>query len=231
MMKVNRRPILIASAAILLFMVALAAWAAAQIPAGAHVPLHWDAAGHVNRYGDRSEAIRTLFMLPAIALVITAVLAVIPSIEPRRSNLLKSWRAYVAVWLGVLLLEAAVQVVIVASTLAPATAGRIGGSVVIAAAGTVIAVVGNYLPKIRSNFMFGIRTPWTLTSELSWNRTHRLGGRLLVAVGLLMVAAAAFLGQRLILGFGLAVLVLAAVATLFIYSYLVWRQDPGHATG
>ena len=44
-------------------------------------------------------------------------------------------------------------------------------------------VIGNYLPKVRPNYLVGIRTPWTLTSDLSWDRTHRIGGRLFVLEG------------------------------------------------
>ena len=35
--------------------------------------------------------------------------------------------------------------------------------------------------------MVGIRTPWTLTSDLSWDRTHRVGGRLFVLEGIVFI--------------------------------------------
>ncbi len=38
---------------------------------------------------------------------------------------------------------------------------------IMAAVGVVLVVLGNYLGKLRSNFLVGIRTPWTLSSELS----------------------------------------------------------------
>lgn len=44
------------------------------------------------------------------------------------------------------------------------------------AIGVLLVVIGNWLPKIRSNFMFGVRTPWTLTSDRTWCRTHRAAG-------------------------------------------------------
>lgn len=40
--------------------------------------------------------------------------------------------------------------------------------------------LGNYMGKLRRNFWAGIRTPWTLTSDVVWERTHRLGGWLFV---------------------------------------------------
>ena len=48
-------------------------------------------------------------------------------------------------------------------------------------------MLGNLLPKIPSNFFAGIRTPWTLSSELVWRKTHRLGGIGFIIGGLLMI--------------------------------------------
>jgi uncharacterized membrane protein len=76
----------------------------------------------------------------------------------------------------------------------------------------------------------GIRTPWTLTSDRSWARTHRLGGRLFVLEGLILVVAG-------LLGIGGPVqvgLIIAGVAIIvgvaFVYSYIVWRDDPERRT-
>ena len=47
--------------------------------------------------------------------------------------------------------------------------------------------------QIRSNFMMGIRTPWTLSSDLAWEKTHRLGGWLFMVAGALMIVGSWFL--------------------------------------
>jgi len=96
----------------------------------------------------------------------------------------------------------------------------IGGGV-----GLLFMVLGNVMTTVRSNFMFGVRTPWTLTSDLAWDRTHRLVGRLWV-VGGFVVFLSSLLGRSellviVILGFVIGSLVLA-----FAYSYQVWRSDP-----
>ncbi|MCI9162182.1 MAG: SdpI family protein [Lachnospiraceae bacterium] len=44
-----------------------------------------------------------------------------------------------------------------------------------------------YLPKIQSNFYIGIKTPRTLSSDIVWRKTHRLGGKLYVACGILIL--------------------------------------------
>jgi uncharacterized membrane protein len=90
--------------------------------------------------------------------------------------------------------------------------------------GVVIALLGNYLPKTQPNWVFGVRTPWTLTSDLSWRMTHRLAGPLFVVSGMITIAMA-FLwpGAAILVLLGS---VLATAAISVVYSYLVWRRDP-----
>ena len=71
----------------------------------------------------------------------------------------------------------------------------------------------------------GIRTPWTLSSEESWERTHRVGGYLFVLLGGLLALAGILRNEMMlivVLVLGLPIDILA----LFIYSYLVWKNDP-----
>ena len=56
--------------------------------------------------------------------------------------------------------------------------------------GLLFIVLGNWMGKLRRNLIAGIRTPWTLKSDVVWQRTHRIGGRLMVALGLAVLFAA-----------------------------------------
>ena len=96
--------------------------------------------------------------------------------------------------------------------------------VMMPAVGAFIAIMGLLIPKAHPNWFVGIRTPWTLTSDLSWERTHRIGGALFVLLGLLMIATTFIVPEVAIW-----ILVAAAVAIvifLFAYSYQVWKEDP-----
>lgn len=220
----NRRPMILLSVAVVAAMLVLAAWAWAQLPADAQVPVHWGVDGRPDGFADKTVG---LFLLPGIAALIAILLAVIPSIEPRRANLERSGKPYGATWIGVMLLLGVIHVLAVGVALgAQLDVTRI----MLIAAGALFVVIGNYLPKTRPNYLLGIRTPWTLTSDLSWTRTHRVGGRLfmlegaiLVASGLLDVGSGALLG--LIIG-GLALI----VGIMFAYSYVVWKDDPARRT-
>ncbi len=216
----NLRAFLVVAAAVVAVMLAGSVWAWPQIPDDAQVPIHWGLDGQPDGFAPKAVG---LLGMPAFALVLAAVLAIVPRVEPRRDNLERSAPAYrtaitaIVVVLGVVHLAA----------IAAATGRDVEiGAVVPVTVGAVFVVIGNVLGKTRSTFLFGIRTPWTLTSERSWARTHRLGGRLMVALGLAVVVAT-ILGVRgatlfAVLGAGVA----ALVVVLFAYSYLVWRGDP-----
>ena len=221
----TNRPMLVASGAAVAIMVATSAWGWSHIPDDAQIPIHWGLDGQPDGYAPKAVG---LLALPALGLVISALLAIVPAIEPRRENLNRSAPAYRAVWLSVLGL---LVVLHGAAVVAATGAGVDMAGLVAAGVGAMFVVIGNVLGKVRSNFMFGIRTPWTLTSDRSWNRTHRLGGRLMVALGLVVVGATV-VGLR---GEPLFAIVggggLALVIAVFIYSYLAWRADPDRRSG
>ncbi|SER70056.1 Uncharacterized membrane protein [Butyrivibrio fibrisolvens] len=82
--------------------------------------------------------------------------------------------------------------------------------------GLAFVVLGNYLPKARQNYTIGIKTPWTLSNEDIWNRTHRLAGYLWVVGGITIVVFS-------LIGFTKVYLMLAIIAVMavipYIYSY------------
>lgn len=196
--------------------VTLVAWQ--KVPADAQIPIHWNAQGEVDNYGSKTFG---LLIGPGLVLGVSLLLAFFPRVEPRGENLLQSQKAYKVVWGLVLVFMLGLHLI--------TTSAALGKNINMAtmmsfALGVLFMAIGNYMGKIRSNFMFGIRTPWALSSEVSWNKTHRLGGRLFFLVGLL-VFASAFL-QRGNLSFGLLIggLFITLVLT-YAYSYWVWKQD------
>lgn len=223
--KVGPRPFvvpLVVSLLVTAVMFGAAWWLWRQLPVDARIPDHWNAAGQVDKYRGRDS----LFVIPGLTLALTLLFLFLPRIEPRRAHLLLSSRAYRAVWIAIVLFSAGLQLFKIEAALGvPVSAARWIGI----GLGALFLVVGNYLGKVRSNFVFGVRTPWTLSSELSWNRTHRLAGWMFVGFGLALVACGITGGlsahlHYLVIGFAVVLLV-----TLLPYSYFVWRSDPDKA--
>lgn len=88
--------------------------------------------------------------------------------------------------------------------------------------GILFMIIGNYMGKIKTNWFMGIRTPWTLSSEEAWNKTHRLGGKLFMLSGLL-IAIDGFLP----LNYRMPIFILAISIILigtFLGSYLIYLK-------
>lgn len=219
----NRRPLLWAGLACLAVMVALTAWAWIQLPAGAQIPTHFNASGQVDAYGNKAFG---LLIVPVITALVLALLYLTPVIDPRRANLTRSAGAYTAIVIASMVLFTGVQLVIVLTALGRTPDVALLMSVGI---GALFIVIGFALPRLRSSYLVGIRTPWTLTSDLSWRKTHVLGAWLFVAFGVALAIAGVALPPEamapVLIG---GVVVILVVPT--VYSYVVWRSDPERHT-
>jgi uncharacterized membrane protein len=216
----DRRPMIAVSGIVLAVMLVASLWAWLQLPADARVPIHWGPDGQPDGWADKTVG---LFLMPAIAGLVAILLAAIPRFEPRRTNLARSAKAYGATWVGLMVFLGGMHLLAIGVALgAEIDLTRI----VMVGVGALFIVIGNYLPKVRPNYMMGVRTPWTLASDVSWRRTHRLAGRLFVVEGVL-IAGLGLVGA----GGGILVAVLlTSIAVVlivsFAYSYQAWKTDP-----
>jgi uncharacterized membrane protein len=197
-----------------MFVLAAVTWSSAPD----RIPIHWTLSGEPDRFGSKFAG---LVGLPLIAVGVYLALLFLPRIDPRRANYDGFRRPYAMIRTAVagllLAMEAFIQLWIRGQT-APT---RLFMPVL---AGAVIMLIGNYLPKLKSNWFVGIRTPWTLTSEQSWRKTHQLAAWLFVASGAAIIVASVLdpdNGRVVLFGTLMATL-LSTVA----YSYFVWRNDP-----
>lgn len=182
------------------------------------MPIHWDIQGRVNGYGSRWVG---AFLNPLIMLAVAAMIPVLPKIDPRGRNYEKFGKSYLTMMNAVITIMFLIHVFALGSALGMNLPIR---RLVPAALGLLLIVIGNVLPRVRPNWMMGIRTPWTLSSDRVWERTHRLGGYLMMGLGVLLVLATPFTPASatfiLILG-GILIVALGSV----IYSYVAWRQE------
>jgi uncharacterized membrane protein len=181
------------------------------------VPSHWNLHGQVNGWQSRGRA---AFLMPVIMLVLWGVLRGLPAIDPRRANYAKFQPTYDFMIGAVLTLVALIHLVVLAAGLgAPISIHR----VIPIAIGVVLIAVGNQLPRARSNWWFGIRTPWTLSNERVWERTHRVGGYLMSASGVATIIGG-LVASELIVPIVIICVVGFALGSV-IYSYFAWRQE------
>ncbi|MCD6127815.1 SdpI family protein [bacterium] len=178
--------------------------------------IHWNAKGNVDSYGSRFEG---LFFLPFLLAGLFLLFMAIPKIDPMKYNI-EDFRKYydnfivlffiflLSVYLWSILWNFGVEIRI--------------NAVIPVGVGILFFYVGILLENAKRNWFIGIRTPWTLSSEDVWNRTHKIGGKLFKVLGLVVIFGIFF--QKYVLFFFLVPLLLVA-GYLVVYSYFEYQKE------
>ena len=181
------------------------------------IPTNWGFDGDVT-YGSKN----TIWIITGMLVLFAFMYDILPHIDPRKKNYQKFGRIYDFFGVGLQIFLAAMVGIIISESYHP---GRIQtGKVILIAMSLLFVLIGNYMPKIQSNFYMGIKNPWTLSSDEVWRKTHRLAGRMYVGSGVLTLIAALFLPMH-VAGMVLLVVVLGASVVIMAASYLWWRKD------
>ena len=91
--------------------------------------------------------------------------------------------------------------------------------------GLLFILLGNFLTRVRPNWIMGIRTPWTLSSEYSWEKTHRWASRFFVGSSLATAVTWLAIGPQWAIGVLVVSLFSTSIATI-ILSYVFYKRDP-----
>ena len=185
------------------------------------VPVHWGFDGQADGWGPKY----TILILCALPLLILLLLAVVPRIDPRANNFQRFDNVYRGFVIGITVFLCMI------TWLSELTVYNVlpGGSnlvmvLVCGGCGLLFIDLGNYMPRIKQNYTFGCRTPWALNDEHNWNRTQRMGGIVIVVIGVAMLVAMLF--AKLLGETGMLVLLLGSTlggtAWIYLYSYLVF---------
>jgi uncharacterized membrane protein len=181
------------------------------------IPTHWNMDGQPDGWSSRAFG---AWITPVLLVGVWALFRVLPAIDPRGANYAKFGGAFEAIIDSLMLFLLGLHIVLLRAGLGhPVQMERI----VPFGVGVLLIVIGNLLPRARPNWFVGIRTPWTLSSDRVWEKTHRLGGRLFVAGGFLIAIAALFWVERAQVV--LIAVIVANTATVLIYSYLEWKRE------
>jgi uncharacterized membrane protein len=198
-----------------LLFLAVSAAAAGYLPE--RVAIHWDAMGQANGYSSRAFSVA---FLPLFAGGLSLLILFLPSIDPLKANVALFRKEYN--WIAVILMLFMGYIHFLS------LAWNLGWKVemiraMVPAFAVLCYFLGYLLGKARRNFFIGIRTPWTLSSDTVWEKTHKTAGlwykaaALVSLVGLFVPGFSAFL-------FLVGPLTLVSLGAV-VYSYLLYRQE------
>lgn len=171
---------------------------------------HWNAQGEPDGTMSRFWS---LALLPITFTVFTLMLIFIPRIDPLKKNVEK-FRSYFDGFIMILYLF---FIMIFGQIILWNLGTEISfNSTMPVAIGILFFYIGIMLEKAKMNWFIGIRTPWTLSSEKVWDKTHKLGAKLFKIAGIAALISVFF--QSYTIG---VIVITALVAGFYpvIYSY------------
>ena len=211
MMKNNKFKLIISTIVILLpILVGLILWD--KLPE--QVPTHWGIDGNPDGWSSKASAV---LVMPCILLAVHW-LAMFANSNEKISGKQNPRVMGIVFWL-----VPVVSLVVNGMMYAYALGREVDVMLILPSAlGLMLIIIGNYLPKCLQSRTVGIRVKWTLEDEENWNATHRFGGKVWVAAGILSIACV-FLPDFLIPWVPFAI-TFAAGAAPIVYSYVYYRK-------
>lgn len=181
------------------------------------VPSHWNFQGQIDAY---SSAKTAAWAMPILGIFIYLMFFFLPYFDPKRGD----YQEFKGAYHRLKDLTLAFLFIIYFMTNLNGLGYKINISFWIPIlVGLLFISIGGLLAKVKANWFVGIRTPWTLSSETVWKKTHQLSNKVFTVAGLLL-ASTAFLppvAKLPVFILSLAVIIIA----LPLYSYILFRQE------
>jgi uncharacterized membrane protein len=182
----------------------------------AQVPTHWNFTGQPDDWSSREFG---AFFFPILLIGMYLLFIILPYLDPKKERYQQFTKVY---WAFRLIFILFMTVIYFAAALAGVGYKVPIGPIVSAGIGILFIILGNYMGKIKPNWFVGIKTPWTLSNEEVWNKTHRLGGKLFILLGLFFIISTLFPVSWI---FPLIIiLVLGFTGLMVLYSYLLYHR-------
>ncbi len=180
------------------------------------VASHWNIRGEVDGYMSKFWG---LFLMPIISIGMLIMFIFIPKIDPLKKNIEKFRKYFDRFILLIIIFLFYIYLLTIF--------WNIGirfnmGQLMVPAMGILFYYVGILTENAKRNWFVGIRTPWTLSSETVWNKTHKIGGKLFKIAGIIACFGIFFPKYAIFL---VLIPVISITVYTFIYSYLEYQKE------
>ncbi len=179
---------------------------------------HWNAKGQVDGYMSKEAG---AFIMPVVMVITVAIFLVILRIDPLKKNIDK-FKSY---FFGFIIAECLLLFGVHWWMMLWNVGVEISvNRVMPVGIGALYFFIGYIMKNFKRNWFIGIRTPWTLSNEIVWKRTHEISGKLFMGSGVIAMSGMFWPEYSIWL---IIVPVLTVAAISIIYSYVVFRQVTG----
>lgn len=158
-------------------------------------------------------------MFPILQIILFVLLVTIPNIDPRKKNIEKFEKHFFFFINAILLFTVLIQLQVFL--------WNIGiqiqmGVIMPILMGGLFILIAQLLRKSKQNYTIGIKTPWTLSSEKVWDKTHKLGAILFTISGGITIISALLPLYSFYIVIGS---ILLSTIYLFVFSYIEYKKE------
>ncbi len=204
---------------IIILQIVSALYISSFIAADARIPSHWNIRGEIDGYTGKWTAVLLFAGINALLFIFMVAL---PFISTRYRKAPERFSQMVPMVTNIIIFFFAV--IHIYTLLIGAELVSANGCFIYYVIGFMFILLGNLLPKMPSSFFIGIRTPWTLSSEPVWRKTHKIGGICFVIGGFLMLFIPAIWGNNPIAITAMFILFIIIVLYPVLYSFILFKQ-------
>lgn len=196
------------------------------------VPVHWNAAGKIDRYGSRYEQL----IFPVVIVVLNLIWGLTvrcseekvkeATTDKDQKEALLNIKILKVISLAITAFLSITQLIILFVTAKSSSMNIpvIFGKITPALMGMLMIVIGYYMPKMEKNIWFGIRTPWSLYNDTTWRKSNQFGAKMFIVTGILFIATTLFTPPACFTALILTY-ILVSTAVICIYSYKVYKEE------
>ena len=179
------------------------------------VASHWNAQGEIDGYMSKFWGI---FLIPLILVGLSGLLALVPKIDPLKRNIQKFRKDYD---LFILIIMLFLFYVFILTILTNFNYVFNMTTMLMPVIGAFFFYIGSIMKRFKRNWFIGIRTPWTISNDEVWKKTHILGSKLFKLLGIIVFLGIFF---EEYLAWIILVPTIISVLWLVVYSYLEYRK-------
>ena len=211
-MSFRRSEIIIFGMALLFFIIGIYFYPRMPERMASHRNIHGEVDGYISKFWG-------VFLLPFIFTALALLFVAIPRIDPLKANIEKFRKYYdgFIILFSIFWFSIYIQTILwnIGIQISPTIVFPVGFSF-------LFFYIGILCENVKRNWFIGIRTPWTLSNEKVWEKTHRNGGKMFKIAGLVALLGVLFQDYAFLL---ILIPVILIVAYTFTCSYFEYQKE------
>lgn len=173
------------------------------------IAIHFGLDNEANGWSSKPVAV---FVIPIVMVALHLICLAVTSVDPKYKNIGKK-PIEIAFWI-IPVISLVMCVVVYGSAL---DVNIDIGFICNLLMGVLLIILGNVMPKVKQNYSFGIKNPWTLDDADNWNRSNRLGGWCMVIAGVIITISSCWYSMWITI-----TMIILTILVPTIYSYLLY---------